>query len=107
MSYKGVNYLVQGTSADILNERLVAVHVYLKDKLSKMLLQVHDEIICEINESEMDIVLPRIVELMQWNSLEIPLFVDKEVCTTSWATKIDYDKLNIEKSTFVDDLDWS
>ena len=107
MSYKGVNYLVQGTSADILNERLVAVHVYLKDKLSKMLLQVHDEIICEIHESEMDIVLPRIVELMQWNSLEIPLFVDKEVCTTSWATKIDYDKLNIEKSTFVDDLDWS
>ena len=72
-----------------------------------MLLQVHDEIICEIHESEMDIVLPRIVELMQWNSLEIPLFVDKEVCTTSWATKIDYDKLNIEKSTFVDDLDWS
>mgnify|MGYP003309713575 CR=1 FL=1 len=32
LGYKGVNYLVQGTSADILSERLIAVSDYLADK---------------------------------------------------------------------------
>ena len=107
-SYKGVNYLVQGTSADILSERLIAVNEYLKDTQSKLLLQVHDEIICEIHEEEMDTVVPAIVELMQWNTLEIPLFVDKEVCTTSWATKIDYEKWEPQPElSLVNYIDWS
>ena len=108
MSYKGVNYLVQGTSADILNERLIAVNVYLQDKLSRLLLQVHDEIICEVHDDEMDSVVPEIVNLMQWNTLEIPLFVDKEVCLTSWATKIDYEDWAIEKNSGIENyIDWS
>ena len=52
LAYKGVNYLVQGTSADILNERMLKVYDYLKDKKSNMLLQVHDEIVCEIHDDE-------------------------------------------------------
>ena len=108
MSYKGVNYLVQGTSADILNERLIAVNVYIQDKLSRLLLQVHDEIICEVHDDEMDSVVPEIVNLMQWNTLEIPLFVDKEVCLTSWATKIDYEDWAIEKNSGIENyIDWS
>jgi len=107
-SYKGVNYLVQGTSADILSERLIAVNKYLQDTRSKLLLQVHDEIICEVLEAEMDTVVPNIVELMQWNTLEIPLFVDKEVCTTSWATKVDYEKWEPEVKSSIDEyIDWS
>ena len=108
MSYKGVNYLVQGTSADILNERLIAVNIYLQDKLSRLLLQVHDEIICEIHDSEMDSVVPEIVNLMQWNTLEIPLFVDKEVCLTSWANKIDYEDWAVDNNSDVENyIDWS
>ena len=108
MSYKGVNYLVQGTSADILNERLIAVNLYLQDKLSRLLLQVHDEIICEIHDSEMDSIVPEIVNLMQWNTLEIPLFVDKEVCLTSWANKIDYEDWAVDKKSDVENyIDWS
>ena len=107
-SYKGVNYLVQGTSADILSERLIAVNKYLQDKQSRLLLQVHDEIICEVLKTEMDIVVPNIVDLMQWNSLEIPLFVDKEVCTTSWATKVDYEKWEPEIDSRIEEyIDWS
>ena len=107
-SYKGVNYLVQGTSADILNERLIAIHDYLKNTQSRLLLQVHDEIICEIYEDEIDMVVPNIVTLMQWNTLEIPLFVDKEVCTTSWATKIDYEKEYMKVQEKIEDyIDWS
>ena len=89
MSYKGVNYLVQGTSADILNERLIAVHEYLEDKKSNVLLQVHDEIICEIHNSEFPEIPNQIADLMEQNSLGIPLFVDREVCYPSWANKVD------------------
>ena len=92
MSYKGVNYLVQGTSADILNERLIEVHKFLRDKKSNVLLQVHDEIICEVHDSELESIPDEIVSLMQINSLDIPLFVDKEVCSPSWASKVDFDK---------------
>jgi len=56
----------------------------------------------------MDSVVPEIVNLMQWNTLEIPLFVDKEVCTTSWATKIDYEKgYNKVQEKIEDYIDWS
>ena len=92
ISYKGVNYLVQGTSADILNERMIQVHDYLKDKKSNLLLQVHDEIICEIHDSELDSLPFQIQGLMEDNSLEIPLRVDIDICKPSWATKEVFDE---------------
>ena len=87
LAYKGVNYLVQGTSADILNERIIETHEYLKTKKSRILLQVHDEIICEIPNDEIREVPHEIQRLLEWNSLGIPLKVDVEVCDPSWATK--------------------
>jgi len=111
MSYKGVNYLVQGTSADILNERLVAIHKYLEDKKSNLLLQVHDEIICEIHESELSDVPEQVAKLMEWNSLGVPLFVDREVCYPSWATKIDFndwicEECQDDKDDILKHIDW-
>ena len=101
-AYKGVNYLVQGTSADILSERMLIIDEYLQDKKSNMLLQVHDEIICEVHDSELDIVPLKIRELLEVNSLDIPLKVDMEICSPSWATKKDF------KPTTLDDyIDWS
>ena len=90
--YKGVNYLVQGTSADILNERLIEVHKALKMTKSHVLVQVHDEIICEIHKDEIRTTPMMIQKLLQQNSLNIPLQVDMELCDPSWATKIDLDK---------------
>ena len=87
LAYKGVNYLVQGTSADILNERIIKTHEYLKTKKSRILLQVHDEIICEIPDEEIHSVPSEIQQLLEENSLGIPLKVDVEVCDPSWATK--------------------
>jgi len=86
-AYKGVNYLVQGTSADLLSERMVEVDKYLDNKKSNLLLQVHDEIICEIHESELEDVPHKIKELLMTNTLDIPLEVDMELLNPSWATK--------------------
>ena len=72
LGYKGVNYLVQGTSADILNERIIYVHEYLKDKKSNILLQVHDEIICEIlNEEGSMARLPDLLKVAKKFNLKI------------------------------------
>jgi len=102
--YKGVNYLIQGTSADIMSERMVAVAEYLKDKKSNLLLQVHDEIICEVHKDEVDDVAPEIRRLMKENTLNIPLEVDMEVCDPSWAVKKDFDDIN--KFNLEEHIDW-
>ncbi len=102
--YKGVNYLIQGTSADIMSERMVAVAEYLKDKKSNLLLQVHDEIICEVHKDEVDEVAPEIRRLMKENTLDIPLEVDMEVCDPSWAVKKDFDDIN--KFSLEEHIDW-
>jgi len=90
VAYKAVNYLVQGTSADILSERMIEIDKYLADKQSNILLQVHDEIICEIHNSELDTIPFVIKSLLETNSLDIPLVVDMEICSPSWASKKDF-----------------
>ena len=104
ISYKGVNYLVQGTSADILNERMIKVHEYLQDKKSNLLLQVHDEIICEVHESEVEVLPFEIQKIMEENSLDIPLRVDIDICTPSWATKEAFD--DRPRDILEDYIDW-
>ena len=100
-AYKGVNYLVQGTSADILSERMIEIASFLSNKKSRILLQVHDEIICEIHDSELETLPFKIKDLLETNSLDIPLTVDMEICTPSWATKKDF-----KLPTLDDYIDW-
>ena len=110
-AYKGVNYLVQGTSADILNERMIKVYDYLKDKKSNILLQIHDEILCEIHDDELRELPLQIQRLMEENSLDIPLKVDIDVCEGSWAVKKDWYKLYLtvkpEPVTLEEAIDWT
>ena len=109
-AYKGVNYLVQGTSADILNERMIQVYEYLKDQKSKILLQVHDEIICEVHVDEVQEVPLQIQKILEENSLGIPLKVDIDVCQGSWADKKDWSKIDLTQKavpvTLEESIDW-
>ena len=107
LAYKGVNYLVQGTSADILSERMIEVDKYLLGKKSSILVQVHDEIICEVHNDELEEVTPNIQTLLQENTLGIPLEVDVEVCSPSWATKQDFALTKIPEPVIISDyIDW-
>ena len=92
---------MQGTSADILSERMLVIDEYLKDKQSNMLLQVHDDIICEIHSSELETVPFEIKALLEQNSLNIPLKVDMELCSPSWATKQPFVGMSMD-----DCIDW-
>jgi len=64
-----INAPIQGTAADIMRVAMINVHDYLKkEKLNgkvKMLLQVHDELVFEIKESEFKKVVPELKRLME------------------------------------------
>lgn len=73
-----INAPIQGTAADIIKIAMINIHDYLhQEKLqTRMILQVHDELLFDAPKEEVDIVTPMIVELMT-NAL--PLSVPMEV----------------------------
>ena len=85
--YVGVNYLIQGTSADIMSERMVEVDKFMPEIGGSILLQVHDELICELPINTLDKSVGKIKELLEYNSFNIPLKVDVAICSPSWAHK--------------------
>ncbi|WP_242921975.1 DNA polymerase I [Pontibacter liquoris] len=73
-----INAPIQGTAADIIKIAMINIHDYLQqEKLqTRMILQVHDELLFDAPREEVEIVTPKIVELMT-NAL--PLSVPMEV----------------------------
>ncbi len=50
-AYKGVNYMIQGTAADVLKNAMIEVHELFQTEKWRgchILIPMHDEIICEI-----------------------------------------------------------
>jgi len=73
------NSPIQGTAADIIKIAMIRVHgALLRKRLhSKILLQVHDELILEVPESEVDEATALLRKEMEGAvSLEVPLIVD-------------------------------
>jgi len=62
-----INSPIQGTAADMIKLAMIKIHHALqKEKLqSKMILQVHDELVFDAVESELDILKPLILENMK------------------------------------------
>ena len=72
-----VNAPVQGSAADIIKIAMLRIHEKLKDFDSKMLLQVHDELLFDAHKSEIDVLKDMIkTEMEQAYTLEVPLVVD-------------------------------
>ena len=92
-AYVGVNYLIQGTSADIVKNRMVACHKYLESEQlkSRMLLQVHDEMIFEIHYSESDWLPFKLKEIMEERQIDTFLPVGIARGCLSWAQSEKWD----------------
>ncbi len=74
-----INAPMQGTAADLIKFAMLAVHRWLhNEKLgTRLILQVHDELVLEAPEAELDMVRARVPELMCGiASLDVPLVVD-------------------------------
>jgi len=74
-----INAPMQGTAADIIKRAMIAVDQWAheKDRGAVMVMQVHDELIFEVRESELELVKKQICDLMQSvANLDVPLLVD-------------------------------
>ena len=97
--YKSVNYLIQGTSAEIMKNAMIVVdeEICQRDWPGiHMILSVHDEIVLEVPYEYHSLeLMSQIVECMQRDSkilnMPIPFPIDLAVSSTSWSeeTKID------------------
>ena len=82
-----LNTPIQGTAADILKKAMVEIYQVFSDKKlkSKMLLQVHDELVFNVVNSELDEVREIVRNIMENTyKLNVPLKVDIEV-GTDWS----------------------
>ncbi|WP_264560280.1 DNA polymerase I [Flavobacterium sp. N2270] len=74
-----VNAPIQGSAADIIKIAMINIHKRLEKEnwQSKMLLQVHDELVFDVHNSELERIQPMIKEEME-NAfkLDVPLIVD-------------------------------
>ncbi len=74
-----VNAPIQGSAADIIKIAMIKIHDLLKSGhyKSKMLLQVHDELVFDLHQDEIEILKPLIIsEMENAYKLSIPLIVD-------------------------------
>ncbi|HUO43680.1 MAG TPA: DNA polymerase I [Burkholderiales bacterium] len=74
-----INAPMQGTAADLIKLAMIAVQHWIEDEklASRLIMQVHDELVLEVPDSELDAVKQKLPELMCGVAqLAVPLVVD-------------------------------
>jgi DNA polymerase-1 len=68
-----INSPIQGTAADMIKLAMIGIHRVFKEKKfrSRMILQVHDELVFDVVKDELEMVKPVILGCMQ-HALELP-----------------------------------
>jgi DNA polymerase-1 len=77
-----VNTPLQGTAADLIKIAMIRIDAALQDRglKSRMTLQVHDELVFEVPENEIDVMQPLVREYMEKvHKLTVPLQVEMGV----------------------------
>jgi DNA polymerase I len=74
-----INAPMQGTAADLIKLAMIAVQKWLEDSnaKAKLIMQVHDELVLEVPDAELEVTKAKVRELMQGvHELEVPLLVE-------------------------------
>ena len=66
-----INSPIQGTAADMIKIAMIRVQELLKGHQSKMILQVHDELLFDLHQDEAEELTPQIVDAME-NAVILP-----------------------------------
>ncbi|MGB1310053.1 MAG: DNA polymerase I [Leucothrix sp.] len=77
-----INAPMQGTAADIIKMAMISVHDWLSEKTTdtKMIMQVHDELVFEVANEQLDLVRDTVVHRMtDVAELKVPLLVETGV----------------------------
>lgn len=86
-AYKLPNHLIQGGAGDVMKVAMNRIDDLLLDKRSGMLIQIHDDILWECHEEEMDLV-PQVKDIMEkvyTPKNGVYLKAVPEISRTSWA----------------------
>lgn len=93
--HKMLNKLIQGSAADLMKLAIIRVNQALLDEAeSRLVLTVHDELVIDGPESEIDLLhehVPRLMTSVPEITEVVPLGVDHEVSLTNLAEKISYE----------------
>lgn len=91
-AYKAANYIIQGGGADIMKIAMNLIDDFLMENglKSRMVLQVHDELLFKIHKSELDIV-PTLKSIMEsvYPHRHLPLTCSVEHSWNSWADAVE------------------
>ena len=74
-----INAPMQGTAADIIKRAMISVHGWLQEERpgARMIMQVHDELVFEVKDGEVEAVTTKVTELMNGAAeLDVALKVD-------------------------------
>ncbi len=85
-----LNTPIQGTSADIIKKAMIAIYNEFKEKniKSKIILQVHDELIIDLKEEEKDLVTEIVTKnMINAIQLKVPLIVSNDYGKNWYETK--------------------
>ena len=77
-----INAPMQGTAADIIKRAMLAVDRWLGGEATggKMIMQVHDELVFEVEREQVEKVRSKVIELMESAAeLRVPLLVEADV----------------------------
>lgn len=88
-SYRGYNYLIQGSCADYVKEKEIELFRFLEPYQSRMVMPIHDEIIFSIKRGEEHIV-PKLKAIMEDADIimpQVPMVAEVEYSETNWAEK--------------------
>jgi len=85
-----MNAPIQGSAADIIKIAMIQIDKELSNRKleSKLLLQIHDELVFDIPENEFEVMNQLVQDVMeQCVELKVPLFVDKAFGKNLYETK--------------------
>lgn len=99
LAYKVLNYLCQGTSADLIKRAMVQIWEWLRDNdyRTRLLLTVHDELGFEVPYTETQATIPTIVMMMEeLKKFYVPIIVGLDVAPIRWSDKLEVELKNLK-----------
>lgn len=90
-AYAIPNHLISGGCADIVKKAMLEIAEFLRPYKSRMILQIHDEILFEIADDEAHLVEPlRIMMERAYPHRHIPMTCGVDWSRTSWHDKVEW-----------------
>lgn len=89
--YKMLNVLIQGSAADCTKDAIIRYYE-TKPEGHKLLLSVHDELMCLVPSDEFELGMEKLRQSMGHVQFSVPMLSEGKVSATNWSEMVAYDK---------------